>query len=267
MLPDSGGGNYAEVLKSAFAYWYRQNLDDAPGQGVGGAQPLSQIGGIPPPNAQADVINTTRPSLDKIIGCDDEVYDRLISGEEEGADVELNTKTKFDKIYWNREVRYDENTKRMQYKNKITKKWEDILDPTDKENYTKYFNTQKKCFNSFFRTPNHQDCCDLMKHLMNGDHQKFLDSVSGKNGAPPLTFDALDTSFREVNPYTVVKFLEGFGFRKVQEYIPPYGTVNKFPCYSYWKKNILKTLNLTTAQKTNLETMPNLDVLLDMSVA
>lgn len=268
MLPDSGGGNYNDVLKTAVAYWYTAaQLDDAVGGGPGAASTLSQIGGIPANGAPADQINTTRPSLDKIVGCDDEVYDNLIRGDAEGEDVETNTKTQFDKKYWNRDVRYDENTKRMQYKNKISKKWEDIIDPTDKENYTKYFNTQKKCFNSYFKTNTHQECCDLMKHLMNGDYKKFLDLVSGKNGAPALTFDALETSFKEVNPYTVVKFLEGFGFRKVQEYNVIHGTVYKFPCYAYWKKNILKTLDLTTIQKNNLETMPNLDLLLDMSVA
>lgn len=262
MLPD-GGGNYVEVLKTAFAYWYSlPNLNAAPAGMVAGNLGLSFLNGAVGP--AGDVIDTNCPDLNTIMPCDDALFEKLIKDDlptGDDVDYKFNTDAKYNK--WKNDVRYDENTKRIQRKK--NGKWEEVIDPTDKEKYREFFNTSNKCFNSFFRTQTNQECCDLMDLLMQGNNKDFLKKVTANGG---ITFQALDDSFREVNPYTVIKFLEGFKFYKIKEYSPIHGSIYKYPCYRWWKDNVLKTLpDLTDQQKRTLGNMPSLEPLLDMSVA
>ena len=279
MLPDAGA-NYPAVLGTAFNYWFNKplaggdHLDLETGASalplnaaIAGAVALRLIQGTGALPVGQDNIDLTCMSLDKIISCDDDLYDKLISGDlpDGDDDVEYQFKTVYDSK-WNNEVRYDDTTKKIERKNKGGK-WESI-ELTDKAEYTKFFNTSDKCFNSFFRTQTATECCGLMELLMKGNYTEFMKKVAGGNTGTGMTFVALDTEFREVNPYTVVKFLEGFKFTKIKEYSPIHGSIYKFPNCKWWKANTLKTLTeLTPSQRTIIDTMPGLDLLLDMSVA
>ena len=289
MLPDAGA-NYPAVLGTAFTYWFSGPIAGAPplpgGLGttnhldletgvnsapvnavIGGAVALGLIQGTSTLAVGPNNIDLTCQPLDKIMSCDDELYDKLTSGDlpEGDDDVEYQFKTDYDKK-WNNEVRYDDTTKNIERKNKAGK-WETI-ELTDKAEYIKFFNTSDKCFNSFFRTQNSTECCDLMDLLMKGNYTEFMKKVADGNGGAGMTFEQLDTNFREVNPYTVVKFLEGFKFQKIKEYSPIHGSIYKFPNCKWWKANTLKTLTeLTPVQRTIIDGIPNLEALLDMSVA
>jgi len=292
MLPDTGIANYPQVLGTAFNYWFNVPLPIVPGipgssdhldkeDGNHRAAPVGAliVGTLPlgglqgtagvavGPNVGPNNIVLTCQPLDKIMSCDDELYDKLVSDDlpDGDDDVDYQFGTAYDNK-WKNEVRYDDTTKKIERKNKAGK-WETI-ELTDKAEYTKFFNTSDKCFNSFFRTQNATLCCGLMDDLMKGNYTEFMKKVAGGTTGVGMTFEALDTNFREVNPYTVVKFLEGFKFQKLKEYSPIHGSIYKFPNYKWWKANTLKTLTELSSQQRNvIENMAGLDILLDMSVA
>jgi hypothetical protein len=126
------------------------------------------------------------------------------------------------------------------------------------------FNSTDQCFNSFTDFENKQECCNLIEMLAEGEITKFFDYVKDND----IKIRQLDRSFNKINPFTVIKLLDGFKFEKVLTWEPPYGKVFKFTNFKTWAKNVIfSDPNLSTAQKERLTKNPNLEIVLDMSVA
>jgi hypothetical protein len=277
MLPDTV--NYSQLLGTAFNYWYGipnvgvagNHFDLEDGTAIRGAAPAGPFqGAIALSVLQATAnnnIDTNCSRLALIISCDDDLYERLVKNDlPDGDEGEYQFANKYDKHFLGSDrnrYRYDENTKKFERK-KADGTYETIDPIADKKKFKEFFNTDDKCFNSYFRTANSQQCCDAMKLLMEGKTTEFIKEVGSGN----IGFGSFDESFKDLNPYSVVKFLEGFKFPKIKEYSPIHGTVTKFPNYKYWKTNVLKTLpELTSQQKTTIEQIAILENFLDMSVA
>jgi hypothetical protein len=276
MLPDSA--NYSQLLGTAFNYWYGTpgyngvvgnhfDLEDGTAIAAGIGPFLGAIAlGVLQGTVGANNIVLGCAALSSIISCDDDLYERLVKNDmPEEDDGEYQFINKYDKKFLgpNRNTyRYDDNTKN--FERKRPDGTYETINLTDKKKFKEFFHTDDKCFNSYFRTTTAEVCCNAMKLLMEGKTDEFMKRVGDGN----IRFGDFDESFKELNPYSVVKFLEGFKFPKLKEYSPIHGTVTKFPNYKWWVTNTLMTLpELSTPQKNAIKNIGVLENFLDMSVA
>ena len=257
------------ILELIFNYWYSEKINDADDLD----KVLAANGGKVFNPSNANEINPNPPGLndDDVFSCDKRILRDFINSDspvnEDDDDINQFA-SKFNDYFkesgtgllkngW----RWDRSNNSVQRKEKG--KWVDYNPIDNPDEYRKIFNSADKCFNSYIKFNSKKKCCDLITLLAKGETDKFFEAVRGDD----VTIKQLDESFDNVNPITVVKLLEGFKFTKQKTWVPVHGNVYKFPNWTWWSRNVIDALDLTTIEKDKIKNKTNLKEVLEMSVA
>jgi len=251
-----------EIYKIVFDYWYSEKVDSADDLG----DLLKSLG----VSGATNKIDDDAKKLGEVFSCNESTLKSLLKSDLTVDDDEPDMfNSKFDKEFGvgkkflRNGYRWNRATSAIQKKNTQTGEWEAIIEPSKAE-YRKIFNKSEKCFNSFAELKDEDECCRFIPLLFNGETKKFFDAVKNLE----FTVKDLDTDFRNINPITVVKLLEGYKFEKMSSFDEVYGTVKKFTNYDTWLKNVIEpTSELTQTEKDNIKSQTVLKDVLDMSVA